>query len=132
MRKAIEEVPDGTYYAETFIDGFLDSEDASLKDIKIAASINVKGSKLKVDLAGTSKQIDNKPINMPFVGTVDCAIWLTLRSILLDSNEFGAIPQNSGLTRPIEITAPLGSLANPIFPAPVIARFCPVMLWLIR
>ena len=44
MCKAIEEVPDGTYYAETFIDGFLDSEDANLKDIKIAASINVKGS----------------------------------------------------------------------------------------
>ena len=59
MRKAIEEVPDGTYYAETFIDGFLDSEDANLKDIKIAASINVKGSNLKVDLAGTSNQIDN-------------------------------------------------------------------------
>ena len=34
MRKAIEEVPDGTYYAETFIDGFLDSEDASLKTLK--------------------------------------------------------------------------------------------------
>ena len=125
MRKAINEVPDGTYYAETFIDGFLDSEDKNLKDIKIAASINVTGSNLTVDLEGTSKQIDNKPINMPFVGTVDCAIWLTLRSILLDSNEFGSIPQNSGLTRPIDITAPLGSLANPIFPAPVIARFCP-------
>ena len=26
---------------------------------------------------------------------------------------------------PIRITAPLGSLANPIFPAPTIARFCP-------
>ena len=125
MKKSIQEVPDGIYYAETFIDGFLDSEDENLKNIKIAVSINIAGSKLKVDLAGTSKQINNKPINMPFVGTVDCAIWLTLRSILLDSNEFGAIPQNSGLTRPIEIVAPLGSLANPIFPAPVIARFCP-------
>ena len=37
----------------------------------------------------------------------------------------GHIPQNSGLTRPIRIVAPRGSLANPIFPAPVIARFCP-------
>ena len=35
------------------------------------------------------------------------------------------IPQNSGLTRPIKIVAPKGCLANPIFPAPVIARFCP-------
>jgi N-methylhydantoinase B len=48
-----------------------------------------------------------------------------LRSILLDSAVYGNIPQNSGLTRPIEIVAPLGTLANPTFPAPVIARFCP-------
>src|SRR6202035_1010755 len=53
------------------------------------------------------------------------AVWLTLRSILLDSSVYGNIPQNSGLTRPITIIAPKGSLANPIFPAPVIARFCP-------
>jgi N-methylhydantoinase B len=50
---------------------------------------------------------------------------LTLRSILLDSTVYGNIPQNSGLTRPITIVAPGGTLANPIFPAPVIARFCP-------
>ena len=62
---------------------------------------------------------------MPLEGTVDVAIWLTLRSILLDSTIYGNIPQNSGLTRPITIVAPRGSLANPIFPAPVIARFCP-------
>ena len=37
----------------------------------------------------------------------------------------GWIPQNSGLMRPIKIVAPEGTLANPIFPAPVIARFCP-------
>ncbi len=61
---------------------------------------------------------------MPLVGTVDCAVWLTLRSILLDSDIYGNIPQNSGLTRPITIFAPEGCLANPIFPAPVIARFC--------
>src|SRR5260370_26702106 len=34
------------------------------------------------------------------------------------------VPQNSGLTRPIKIVAPRGCLANPIFPAPTIARFC--------
>src|SRR5260370_35597545 len=78
-----------------------------------------------VDLAGTAPQVPDRPINMPFEGTVDCAVWLTLRSILLDSVVYGPIPQNSGLTRPIKIVAPRGCLANPIFPAPVIARFCP-------
>jgi N-methylhydantoinase B len=62
---------------------------------------------------------------LPFEGTVDCAVWLTLRSILLESAVYGNIPQNDGITRPITIVAPKGTLANPIFPAPVIARFSP-------
>src|SRR5258705_11478820 len=62
---------------------------------------------------------------MLFEATVDVAIWLTLRSILDDTAVSGHIPQTSGLTRPIIIVAPLGSLANPIFPAPTIAPFCP-------
>jgi N-methylhydantoinase B len=52
-------------------------------------------------------------------------VWLSIRSVLLDSAVHGWIPQNSGLVRPIRIVAPAGTLANPTFPAPVIARFCP-------
>ncbi len=85
----------------------------------------VEGDEMTVDLTGTAPQINDRPINMPLEGTVDCAIWLTLRSVLLDSAVHGSIPQNSGLTRPIHIVAPKGCLANPIFPAPTIARFCP-------
>ena len=48
-----------------------------------------------------------------------------MRSVLLDTAICGDIPVNHGLLRPIRITAPLGSLANPVFPAPTIARFCP-------
>ena len=62
---------------------------------------------------------------MPLEGTVDIAIWLTIRSILLDTHVHGHIPENAGLIRPITIIAPKGCLANPTFPAPTIARFCP-------
>jgi N-methylhydantoinase B len=124
MRAAIRDIPDGIYKAETFIDGFLDDPEPSRRDLKIAVTLTVKGDEMLVDLAGTAPQVADRPVNMPFEGTVDCAIWLTLRSILLDSVIYGPIPQNSGLTRPITITAPKGCLANPIFPAPVIARFC--------
>jgi N-methylhydantoinase B len=62
---------------------------------------------------------------MPFTGTVDVAVWLTVRSVLLDTAVHGHIPVNEGLTRPIAIIAPKGCLANPEFPAPTIARFCP-------
>jgi N-methylhydantoinase B len=124
MRDAIASIPDGKYNARTYIDGYLDSDDPALKELAIEVTLTVDGSDIHVDLTGTAPQTPNKPINMPLVGTVDCAIWLTLRSILLDSDKFGAIPQNSGLTRPITIFAPQGCLANPVFPAPVIARFC--------
>lgn len=125
MRGAIGNIPDGVYAAETLIDGYLDDPDPARRDLKIAVTITVSGDELTVDLTGTSPQVSDRPINMPFEGTVDCAVWLTLRSILLDSVVYGNIPQNSGLNRPINIVAPKGTLANPIFPAPVIARFTP-------
>jgi N-methylhydantoinase B len=125
MRAAIRALPDGVYRATSHIDGFLDDPDAARRDLPIVVTITVRGDELVVDLTGTAPQLPDRPINMPFVGTTDCAIWMTVRSILLDTVTYGPIPQNSGLTRPIKIVAPLGCLANPIFPAPVIARFTP-------
>jgi N-methylhydantoinase B len=125
MRSAIQAIPDGVYSAMTYIDGFLDDPDPTRRDLPLVVTITVAGDEMMVDLTGTAPQVSDRPINMPFVGTTDCAIWMTVRSILLDSVTFGPIPQNSGLTRPITIVAPKGCLANPIFPAPVIARFTP-------
>jgi len=125
MRDAIRRVPDGRYSATTSIDGFLDYDDPTKKELPLVVTLIVEGDEMIVDLTGTAPQVPDRPINMPLEGTVDCAIWLTLRSILLDSAVYGHIPQNSGLTRPITIVAPKGCLANPIFPAPTIARFCP-------
>ena len=124
MRQAISKLPDGEYSATTYIDGYQYSDDPQYKDLPLRVTLRVKGDEMEVDLTGTAKQLD-KPINMPFTGTVDCAIWLTIRSILLDSKIHGFIPQNTGLINPIKIYAPPGCLANPIFPAPTIARFCP-------
>ena len=125
MRSAIAKVPDGTYQATTYIDGFLDSNDTTKKDLPIVATITVVDDAMTVDLTGTADQVADRPINMPFVGTVDIAVWLTIRSVLLDTAVHGHIPVNDGLCRPIKIIAPEGCLANPIFPAPTIARFCP-------
>jgi N-methylhydantoinase B len=125
MRAAIARVPDGVYRATTMIDGFEGDPDPRRRDLPIAVTITVAGDALTVDLTGTAEQVPDRPINMPLVGTVDIAIWLTIRSVLLDSDVVGYIPQNTGLTRPIRIVAPKGCLANPVFPAPVIARFTP-------
>ncbi len=124
LRREIEKLPDGSYEAEGFIDGFQDDPNPANRDLRVKARVTVAGSEIHVDLTGTSPQID-LPLNMPFEGTVDIAVYLTIRSILLDSDRHGHVPANSGLFRPITITAPEGCLANPRYPAPVIARFCP-------
>jgi len=125
MRNAIGALPDGRYEAETRIDGFLDSNNPAERELLLKAAVVVEGDQMTVDLTGTAAETQNLPINMPFVGTVDIAVWLTIRSVLLDTAEFGHIPVNDGLTRPIRIVAPKGTLVNPNFPAPTIARFCP-------
>lgn len=125
MRAAIARVPDGKYSATTYLDGFLDDPETKRRNLPLVVNITVAGNEMEVDLTGTADQVDDRPINLPFVGTTDIAIWLTVRTVLLDSDVHGHIPQNSGLTRPIRIVAPKGCLANPRFPAPVIARFTP-------
>jgi N-methylhydantoinase B len=122
LRGEIEKLPDGTYSAEGRIDGYLDHPDPAYRDLPMCASVTVEGSDIHVDLTGTAPQVD-LPINMPFEGTVDIAIYLVLRSILLDSETHDPVPTNSGLFRPIKITAPEGCMANPRYPAPTIARF---------
>ena len=124
LRAAIAALPDGDYSASAMLDGFQDDPSPAREDLPIKVTLRVRGNELTVDLTGTAAQVADRPINMPLEGTVDCAIWLAVRSVLLDTATHGEIPQNSGLVRPIKIIAPKGTLANPIFPAPVIARFC--------
>lgn len=125
MRQEIAKIPDGTYRAVGYIDGFLDSDDPGKKDLRICVSVTVAGDEMIVDFDGTAPQVDDRPINMPFEGTTDVAVYLTLRSILLDTSVHELVPQNAGITRPITIRAEKGTLVNPRFPAPTIARFCP-------
>ena len=123
LRREIEALPDGTYRAEGFLDGFVNHPDPTYRDLRVAVAVTVQGSDLIVDLTGTAPQLE-LPVNMPLEGTVDIAIYLTIRSILLDSDRGEAVPANSGLFRPIRIVAPEGTIANPTFPAPTIARAC--------
>jgi N-methylhydantoinase B len=123
LRQEIQALPDGVYRAEGRIDGFAD--DPERRDQRIVVTVTVEAGTLTVDLTGTAAQVSDRAINMPFRGTVDVAIYVTLRSILLDQATHEHVPQNSGLVRPIRIVAERGSLANPTFPCATIARFCP-------
>jgi N-methylhydantoinase B len=123
LRQQIEALPDGTYEAEGTLDGYLDHPDPAYRNLIVHVAATVDGSDIRIDLTGTSPQVD-LPVNMPLVGTVDIAVHVTLRSLLLDTAVHDAVSTNAGLFRPVTITAPEGTLANPRFPAPTIARFC--------
>lgn len=108
MRRAIEQIPDGTYRHEVTADGY----DAPIH-IKIA--LTVKGSDILVDYDGTSPELDralNSVMNYTFAYTaypIKCAL-----------DPF--TPKNEGSYRSITVVAPEGCVLNPRFPAPVAAR----------
>src|SRR5258708_6497011 len=109
MRRAIEALPDGTYRSVIDADGF----DAD--ETHIECALTVDGTRLHVDYAGTSKQIDrglNCVPNYTYAYTVypiKCA---------LDP----MTPRNEGSYRALSVDAPLGSVLNPRYPAPCNAR----------
>jgi N-methylhydantoinase B len=109
MRRAIDQIPDGTYRSSLMADGF-DSDET-----RIECAVSIHGSRLHVDYAGTSKQIDrglNSVMNYTYAYTVypiKCA---------LDA----LTPRNEGSYRSITVDAPLGSILNPKYPAPCSAR----------
>ena len=121
MREAIRSLPDGTYTSTGYLDGY---EDTGEVDIPIKVTLEIKDDEIDVDLTGSAPQLDNAPINMPFYGTTDMAVLLTLRMLLLPETEHPNLPHNAGMFRPISISAPEGTIVNPRFPAPTIGRFC--------
>jgi N-methylhydantoinase B len=128
LRQEIAALPDGEYAAEGFVDGFPDDGDPAKRDLRIAVTLRVRGEDLEIDLTGTAPQINDLPLNMPLEGTVMCSVFTVVRSVLLDSDNHEPVPQNRGIARPLTVTAPKGSLANPVFPAPTLARVMPACI----
>ena len=58
MRRAIAELPDGSYEGVTYLDGYD-------QPLKIQAAITVRGDEIDVDFTGTSDQVDSGGINVP-------------------------------------------------------------------
>lgn len=120
LRKEIEKIPDGVYKAPT---GWLDDDGRNRGvPLRIETSVKIEGTNLTVDLTGSSPQVETA-YNVPYSGSVLPATYTIVRAILLDeatSEVF--IPQNSGIFRPVNVVAPLGSIFNPKPPASCTAR----------
>jgi N-methylhydantoinase B len=110
-RLGIERIPDGDYSFEDY----LDDDAMGSPPIKIRASISIRGSEFHVDFTGSSPQVRGA-INCVPASTM-AAVYYVIRAITDPT-----IPNNDGCYRPIHATLPLGSIVNPLPPAPVSAR----------
>lgn len=110
MRDAIAKIPDGVYPYEGMIEGA-----GKRKDIRIRVSVEVKGTDILADFAGTSPQVD-WGVNVVYNFTY-AYVFMAVKSAF-DPD----IPINEGATRPIRMRAPEGSVVNCNFPAAVAAR----------
>ena len=107
-RDEIEKIPDGIYEYTDHIDhdGITD------RVYRLHVSVEIQGSDVSIDFSGSDEQAPGF-INSPYSLTksnsyVAFMFWLD-----------PSIPKNQGLIRPIRVSAPLGTIFNPRFPAPV-------------
>lgn len=111
MRARIAELPDGSYEYETRAETGIATE-----DMVIRSTITIDGDEMVVDYAGSSPQTSEVGVNC----VLNCTRSLTLFPI--HAALLPEIPSNEGMTRPIHITAPVGSVMNAQRPAPVDVR----------
>ena len=111
-RAAISTLPDGEYAFEDWIDD--DGIDIDTP-IRLHVTITKSGDKLLVDWAGSSDQVKGAINNT--LSFTKAASYTGIRSVLPDG-----IPNNEGVFRAIDVTAPPGSIANGVLPAACAAR----------
>lgn len=109
LRQAIAALPDGTSTHQVTADGYFEPFTLNVR-------IDVRGSDMDFDFAGSSPQVRNAAINAAFNMTYATAVY-PIKCMLAPR-----IPNNDGLVRPLHVSAPEGSIVNCTFPAPVKAR----------
>src|SRR5437016_2943561 len=108
MRHAIKAIPDGSYEAEEA----LDDDGIKESEIPIRVRITIRGDRALVDFTGSALQVAGA-INAVEAITVS-AVSYCFRCLV------GAdVPASAGLTEPIEVVAPKGTIVNANHPASV-------------
>lgn len=106
VRAAVREIPDGRYSSEDVLeigDG-----------VPIRATVEVNGDEIAVDFTGTAEQI---PMNCNAVFAVTLSATMFVFRMLTDPHA----PPNAGCYRALRVSAPEGTVVNPVFPAPTAA-----------
>ncbi|MBV8911658.1 MAG: hydantoinase B/oxoprolinase family protein, partial [Acetobacteraceae bacterium] len=111
-RGALAQLPDGAFSFEDHIDD--DGIDVG-KAIPLMVTITKTGDHIHVDWTGSSPQVRGAINNT--LSFTKSASYCAIRSVLP-----GNIPNNDGVFRAIEVTAPPGTIANGVLPAACAAR----------
>jgi N-methylhydantoinase B len=105
MRAAIHNVPNGVYRSHVYADGYDEP-------IKIECAVHVADDRILIDYTGTSAQVPF-PLNGVHNFTFAYTVYPLKCAIAPD------VPNNSGTLAPFAVNAPVGSVLNCRFPAPV-------------
>jgi len=111
MRNQIADLPDGVFEDEIE----LEEEDPNGDRLVIRMRLEVRGDEIYIDYAGTSAQVP-LPINSVLNMTTAYSVFAIKCALHPHS------PNNKGTSAPIHVTAPEGSILNPLFPAAVMHR----------
>ncbi len=111
-RAAVSELPDGEFSFEDWID---DDGVEIGKPIRLFVTVRKEGDRMSFDWTGSAEQVKGA-INST-LSVTQAASYTALRSILP-----GAIPNNDGVFRVIDVTAPPGTITNVVLPGACAAR----------
>jgi N-methylhydantoinase B len=107
MRSALSGLGSGTFRARDV----LEAPDGS-PSLNIDLEVSLRGGMIHFDYTGTHAQV-NYPLNAVF-GVTLSGVYYALRAITGSE-----MPMNEGCFRPVTVHVPLGTLLNPLKPAPV-------------
>jgi N-methylhydantoinase B len=110
MREALARIPAGEYRGEDY----LDDDGYSPQPVWLRVAIRVRDGRAQVDFAGSSAACRGS-VNAVFAITVS-AVFYVFRCLLGEE-----VPACAGLMKPIEVSAPEGSVVNARAPAAVAA-----------
>jgi N-methylhydantoinase B/oxoprolinase/acetone carboxylase alpha subunit len=108
LRHTIAQVPDGEYRFEDVLDG----DGFSDRPITIRAAVRIDGSSAEVDFTGSDPQTDGG-VNANFAITLSASLY-AFRCLVQDD-----VPYNAGISRPLRVIAPEGTIVNAVRPAAV-------------
>lgn len=110
-RRELRLLPRGSWEAEGWMDNEIDSD----RPLRVAARVRLDGSRVRVDFRGTAPQ-HRGSLNNPWASTLS-AVYFAVKCFLRPH-----LAQNEGGYRPIQVSAPEGTLVRPRPPAPVSSR----------